>query len=72
MFEDDEELFLTALTWDYDYIVIENNKFMKYFDTRRELLSRLKKIGGNDKITVCKPTNNWVYQAHWQFFYPAH
>ena len=72
MFEDDEELFLTALTWDYDYIVIENNKFMKYFDTRRELLSRLKKIGGNDLITVCKPTNNWVYQAHWQFFYPAH
>lgn len=71
MFEDNEELFLTALTWDYDYIVIENNKFMKYFDTRRELLSRLKKIGGNDKITVCTPTNNWVYQADWQFFYPA-
>ena len=71
MFEDDEELFLTALTWDYDYIVIENNKFMKYFDTRRELLSRLKKIGGNTKVTVCEPTNNWVYQAHWQFFYPA-
>lgn len=71
MFEDNEELFLTALTWDYDYIVIENNKFIKYFDTRRELLSRLKKIGGNDKITVCIPTNNWVYQADWQFFYPA-
>ena len=24
-----------------------------------------------DKITVCIPTNNWVYQADWQFFYPA-
>lgn len=68
--EDDDELLEAAFTWDYDYIVIENSKFIHYFDTRREMLSKLKKIGGNDWISVCTPTNNWTYQATWQFLYP--
>ena len=67
---DDEELLKKAFTWDYDYIVIENGKFTKYLETRRELLSKLKKIGGNNGISVCTPTNNWIYQVDWQFFYP--
>lgn len=70
--EDDDELLKAAFTWDYDYIVIENSKFIQYFDSRREMLSRLKKIGGNKWISVCTPTNNWTYQATWQFLYPAH
>lgn len=67
---DDEELLKTAFTWDFDYVVIENGKFTKYLDTRRELLSKLKKIGGNKRFSVCTPTNNWIYQVDWQFFYP--
>lgn len=70
--EDDDELLEAAFTWDFDYIVIENAQFAKYFDTRREMLSRLKKIGGNKSFAVCTPTNNWTYQATWQFFYPQH
>ena len=70
--EDDNALLETAFKWDYDYIVIENEQFVKHFDTRREMLSRLKKIGGNNKFAVCTPTNNWTYQADWQFFYPPH
>ena len=69
--EDNDELLEAAFKWDYDYIVIENSKFIHYFDTRREMLSKLKKIGGNDWISVCTPTNNWTYQATWQFLYPA-
>jgi hypothetical protein len=34
------------------------------------MLSRLKKIGGNNSFAVCTPTNNWIYQVTWQFFYP--
>ena len=68
--EDDDELLGAAFNWDYDYIVIENAQFVKYFDTRREMLSRLKKIGGNNSFAVCTPTNNWIYKATWQFFYP--
>ena len=70
--EDDDELLEAAFTWDYDYIVIENSMFSHYFDSRREMLSKLKKIGGNQWISVCTPTNNWTYQVTWQFFYPPH
>lgn len=69
---DDDELLEAAFTWDYDYIVIENEQFVKHFDTRREMLSRLLKIGGNDSFAVCTPTNNWTYKATWQFLYPPH
>ena len=68
---DDEDLLRTAYSWDFDYVVIENSKFQQYFKQHQELLSKLKKIGGNGKITVCTANNNWVYQADWQFFYPS-
>ena len=55
----------------FDYIVIENGQFAKHLETRREILSKLKKIGGNKHISVCTPTNNWIYQKDWQFFYPT-
>ena len=68
---DDEDLINAAFTWDFDYIVIENGQFAKHLETRREILSKLKKIGGNKHISVCTPTNNWIYQKDWQFFYPT-
>ena len=68
--EDDDELLEAAFQWNYDYIVIENAKFVQYFDTRREMLSRLTKIGGNKGISVCTPNHTWIYNATWQFFYP--
>ena len=70
MMWDEEGWLETALSWDYDYIVIENGKFSEHLDKNRELLSRLKKIGGNQHFSVCTPTNNWVYQADWQFYCP--
>ena len=71
MMRDEEGWLEAALGWDYDYIVIENGKFAEHLDKNRVLLSRLKKIGGNQSFSVCTPTNTWVYQADWQFFYPA-
>ena len=68
---DDEDLLRTAYSWDFDYVVIENGKFQQHFTQHQELLSKLKKIGGNEKITVCTANNNWVYQVDWQFFYPS-
>ncbi len=65
---DDDGWLETAIDWDYDYIVIENGKFEEHFEDQNELLSRLKRIGGNEKISVCTPTNTWTYQAAWQFF----
>jgi hypothetical protein len=71
MMWDEDGWLETALGWDYDYVVIENGKFSEHLDQNRELLSRLKKIGGNQSFSVCTPTNNWTYQEDWQFFCPV-
>lgn len=48
----DDELLETAFTWDFDYIVIENIKYEKYLDEHHDMLSRLKRVGGNDSLSV--------------------
>ena len=53
--EDNDELLEAAMQWDMDCIVIENEKYANYFEKRKELFSGLKKIGGNDKISVFLP-----------------
>ena len=71
MMWDEDGWLENALSWDYDYIVIENSKFSEHLDKDRIMLSRLKKIGGNQKFSVCTPTNTWIYQKDWQFFCPV-
>lgn len=39
--------------WDIDYVVVENEIFAQYFDERPEILSRLKKIASNGRISLC-------------------
>ena len=65
----EEDLLEAAFTWDFDYIVVENEKFMLNFDDRKVLLSKLKRIGGNDYLSVCTADNNWIYQEWWQLIY---
>lgn len=64
---DKDNLLESAFTWDFDYIVIENEKFKAHFKDNSILLSRLKRIGGNDHLSVCTADNNWIYQE-WQQF----
>ena len=47
--EDKEELVNNSLSWDYDYIVIENNK---------KIFSQFQKIGDNGRISVFKYNKN--------------
>ena len=47
--EDKEELINNSLSWDYDYIVIENNK---------KIFSQFQKIGDNGRISVFKYNKN--------------
>jgi len=65
----DNNLLETALTWDFDYIVVENDKFKWHFKNNNILLSRLKRIGGNKHLSVCTANNNWIYQEWWQLIY---
>ena len=54
---DKDDLLKTALTWDYDYIVIENAKYEEHFDNQKEIFSKLQKIGGDNKITIYTMTD---------------
>ena len=65
----DNNLLETALTWDFDYIVVENDKFKWHFKNNNILLSRLKRIGGNEHLSVCTADNNWIYLEWWQLIY---
>ena len=65
---DDKELIEAAFTWDIDYIVIENSKFEIYLERQRDMLSRLKRVGGNGKLSVCTPTHHTTYQSANEFF----
>lgn len=65
---DDKELIEAAFTWDFDYIVIENSKFETYLERQRDMLSRLQRVGGNGKLSVCTPTHHTTYQSANEFF----
>ena len=65
----DNDLLETALTWDFDYIIIENGKYMANFEEKRIPLSKLKRIGGNKHLNVCTADNDWIYQEWWQLIY---
>ena len=65
---DDKELIEAAFTWDFDYIVIENSKFETYLERQRDMLSRLQRVGGNGKLSVCTPAHHTTYQSANEFF----
>lgn len=44
----------SALTWDFDYIVFQNENFQTdVYDHYPEILTRLRKIANNGKISIC-------------------
>ena len=49
---DDEELLNNAFTWDFDYVVIENEKLRDHFDQRSTYFSQLKLVATNGQISV--------------------
>ena len=55
--------------WEFDFIVIEDYQFIQHFDERKELLSRLKRVGNNGKISVCTLADHPLRHEAWEFFY---
>ena len=55
--------------WEFDYIVIEDYQFVSHFEERKALLTRLKKIGNNGKISVCTLADRPLRNDAWEFFY---
>lgn len=52
--EDKDELVNNSLSWNYEYIVVENKKFSEKFEKRKEIFSHFEKIGDNGRISVFK------------------
>jgi len=54
----------TALQWDYDYLVIQNDFFVSdIYSKYPEILSQIKKTGDNGSIYVCKKSKDTVNQS---------
>lgn len=58
------ENIVQSLTWDFDYIAIQNEFFISdIFNNYPEIVTRIEKIGDNGKISICKLAtgNNDLY-----------
>ena len=65
----DEDIIEAGLyTFDYDYIVIENDRYRKEFDYHRKYLNRLQRIADNGKIALCRYTDTVVCITADDFF----
>ena len=65
----DNDLLETALTWDFDYVIVDNGKYAANFKEKSIPLSKLKRIGGNKYLNVCTADNDGVYYEWWQLIY---
>lgn len=67
MFPDKSKI-QTALAWNYDYIVYENDNFLSaIYSFYPEVTKLLKKIDDNGKITVCERLTSPVEQPLYRF-----
>ena len=63
-----EKIVKPALTWDFDYIVVENQVFRGTFDERKDVLGRLNRIADNGRISVCTLSDTIVCTNPEEFF----
>ncbi len=65
----DEDIIEAGLyTFDYDYIVIENDRYRKEFEYHNKYLNRLQRIADNGKIALCRHADTVVCQTVNDFF----
>lgn len=63
-----ENIVNAALTWDFDYIIVEDNIYRDNFEERKEVLSRLSKVADNGRISVCTLSDTVVCESADEFF----
>ncbi len=55
-----ESVVQSALTWDFDYIVIEDRMYCENYEEHKDVLSRFSKVAGNGRISVCTLSDSVV------------
>ena len=65
----DPEVVAHALTFDYDYILVEDEVFRREFETSPlQVLPRLKRLAGNGEISVCTLSDSVLHPTADHFF----
>lgn len=57
-----------ALTFDYDYIIVEDEVYRKEFDEAPYILPRLRRLTGNGELSVCELSDTLLHPTADHFF----
>ena len=64
----DPEVVNHALTFDYDYILVEDEVYRREFEGSKYILSRLKRIAGDGEISLCELSDTVLHPDAEHFF----
>ncbi|MBO4655910.1 MAG: glycosyltransferase family 39 protein [Bacteroidales bacterium] len=62
------EIVAHALTFDYDYILVEDEVYRKEFENAPQVLSRLQRLASNGEISVCVLSDSVLHPVPEDFF----
>lgn len=57
-----------ALTFDFDYILVEDTVYRREFESSRYILSRLQRIAGDGEISLCSLSDSVLHTTAEHFF----
>ena len=63
-----EKIVKPALTWDFDYVVVENQVLRDTFEERKDVLGRLNRVADNGRISLCTLSDTIVCTTPEEFF----
>ena len=64
----DSDVVAHALTFDFDYILVEDEVYRREFEGSRYILSRLRRIGGDGEISLCELSDTVIHPTAEHFF----
>ena len=62
------EVVAHALTFDFDYILVEDEVYRREFDEAPYVLSRLQRLYGNGELSVCTLSDSVLHTSADHFF----
>ena len=64
----DSDVVAHALTFDFDYILVEDEVYRREFEGSRYILSRLKRIAGDGELSLCTLSDSVLHPDAEHFF----
>ena len=64
----DTDVVAHALTFDYDYILVEDEVYRREFDAAQYILPRLQRLAGDGELSVCTLSDSVLHPDAEHFF----